>query len=130
MTDNNENPLSVTDIEQAVESTNIEPYDSLEEFAIALAAVIARAEATDDDVLTRGTVASTLERWRSTMTGKVVLPIPLSPTEACQRRDEFDNHYGETAQVELPIDEKLIHDIDSQLTALRRLHGRDGGGDE
>ena len=105
-----------------LKNADLSGYDDKRQFGLDIAVAVARAHNSHNDVVDTGTVAGTLQRWRSTMSGRVVLPITLSPADARKRRDEFDQRHGEVAQVRFPITEKLIHDLDAQIEHIENLN--------
>lgn len=109
------------DILETIQDLDLSGYAEKEEFLLDLAAVMARAHNTDDDLVDADYVAAQLSRWRATMTGRVVLPITLSVEEAKEHRKLADSNYGGSLSVTVPVSEKLIHDLDSQMEHVEQI---------
>lgn len=117
-------------VEDALDASH-EPYESQDEFALDLAVVLKRALLeTDEDVITSTQVASTLTRWRATMTGEIVLPITLDVMEACEILDRLGGPDVEQRTITLPVDEHLLHDLDSQLDLVMDATAASTRGDD
>lgn len=108
-----------------LDAASRDPFESDREYLLALAEVLARAKRTPDAVVDDEVVAATLERWRATMSGRVVLPVTLSPDAARRHRDRLDDRLGEAITVEVPVTEKLIHDLDSQIDHIEAMREAD-----